>query len=439
MEKTVVIGMNRTRFLGYAGLALFALFACFGTAIAYVGLGFLMIATLANTRPAWRLIAGDSVFIALLIFSTYTVGRAVSAAQQLPALSHDQYASLWPWLALLLFPLVALWTQGDSRRVRFILVLSLVGLLLAIGRMTDWKHLSAYMHGARSSFGMTFLDSALYLGSALLGWITFAKRIIGQGRWRYIRLVGWLSMAALLAEMLLMTQSRAVLGSLLVLIPAIIIRQISRTKNSRLRGRYAAFFLVGIAAVGILGFFNHTGLSQRINATYHSVYDIATMPPSKVPYTSLGDRIHLYRFAIHKWLQHPVWGWGPGMEAATFFSAAPINPATNAHFPHLHDGYLEILVRFGTVGFVLVFLLAGLIATRFLQEWRRGHIPEDIALFLASASVLTALTNITTFRLIHLYFRFFTLLLAGLAYGYILYSARSRAHQSNISPTSHRR
>src|SRR5699024_4947257 len=89
-------------------------------------------------------------------------------------------------------------------------------------------------------------------------------------------------------------------------------------------------------------------------------------------------------------------------------------------FPHLHDGYLEVLVRFGAFGFVLVIIFSSLLARAFFRAWKRGDVPGDIALFLVSASLLAAATNLTDFRMVHLYYRFYTLLLLGIIYGYTL-------------------
>lgn len=134
------------------------------------------------------------------------------------------------------------------------------------------------------------------------------------------------------------------------------------------------------------------------------------------------------------WLEHPLWGWGPGFEAAMMRPDAPLKPGTRRHYPHLHDGYLETLVRFGVVGFALTGLLAFFLVRGLWRAWRRGDVPVDVGLFLVGAGMLAALTNLTDFRLVYKPYAFYTILLLGLIYGYSLKSMRSHPESPSDRP-----
>src|SRR5690625_4272179 len=101
---------NKAQFLGLFGLVIFALFSLLGTAIAYFGLAFMLIAALWECRAIGRALWRDPVIVALLVLAAYVFILGVTLAQVYPAWAEEQYHSLWPWLCLLCFPLVAWWS-----------------------------------------------------------------------------------------------------------------------------------------------------------------------------------------------------------------------------------------------------------------------------------------------------------------------------------------
>lgn len=422
---------HKAKFLGLFGLTIFALFSLLGTAIAYFGLAFMLIAALWEYRTVGRALWGDPVITSLLILATYVLLLGVVLAQLFPPWAEKEYHSLWPWLCMLCFPLVAWWSRGDDRRVLFILSVALLGLFLASLRLTDWNNFLQFHHG-RADFGMTFLDAALYIGSALLGWLVFVLRIVGKG-FRWARVLAWSVVVILLVEMLFLTQSRSVLGALAVLLPLLALVAIWRTKH-KARLRYLTIAVLGIVVIAVLGYVNRGAITRRLTATQmtmqSTLQDVAAQDWYQIPHTSLGSRFYLYRFGLHQWLRRPVFGWGPGMNVAQMMQNAPVKHH-QTRFSHLHNGYLEVLVRFGAVGFILVVMLAGLLVRAFFRAWKRGDVPDDVALFLVAASLLAAATNLTDFRLVHLYYRFYTLLLLGILFGYTLRPVFTRASAEN--------
>lgn len=425
---------NRYRDLfGFSCCCLFALFAILGTAIALIALALLLIAALTQARRLGPALMREPVAISAGILAFYVVGRAVVAANTQPALGAHHYAALWPWLALLLFPLVAAFTLGDTKRVLAILAIAVVGMLLGMIRMADWHYVISAItdRSLRPSFGLNPQEAALYLGATLLGWIAFYGRLVGNGRLRTVRLIFWLVAAALLIEMLLLTQSRTTLFSLAVLIPTLLVAKLACTRNPRTRKRAAVIVAFGLIAVLAVGAFNHERIAHRMHYTVQSLQAIATHNLKPTPTTSLGKRAAIYYFGFEKFRKHPIWGWGPGIEATTMLPGAPINEATGEHFQDLHDGYLEVLIRFGLVGLLLAALMALLMIRGLFQAWRRRDLPDDIGLFLTFAAIAAALFNLSDFQLTHMYNRFYTILLVGLIYGYIL-RARLRGCRQKV-------
>jgi O-antigen ligase len=204
--------------------------------------------------------------------------------------------------------------------------------------------------------------------------------------------------------------------SLAVLVPAIVIVKVLLQSTRQKRMIALGAFIVLIAVAVALMFARRGSVEHRLHMTAKTLHGMATMQLDKVPKTSLGKRMYLYNFGAKRLQDKPVFGWGPGVETATMFDKAPVDPSTHAHFPDLHDGYLEVLLRFGVFGFALCLIMAGCLIAGLYRAWRRGVVRTDMVLFLVFAATLGALVNLTNFRLVHVSSRFFTMLLLGLVF-----------------------
>lgn len=422
--------------VGVTGLYLLAFFQIANKTMSWVGLVLMLLAAIADGRRFGSALARSPVAWATLTLGVYVALRAVAGAWQQPALAGADYHSLTDWLLLpFLFPLIAWYSRGASRRIRWVLVVALVGTLLGMALRANWPSIAqewATWHRAR--WGLTYICAALYLGSALIGWVAFAGRLMRPDRHRWLRAAVWLAVAAILGEMLFLTQSRSVLLSLVVILPAIALTKLWRTADPTARRHgmvMAAAVLIGVVALALA---NRGPIVARFHKTAETVQGMSTLELHKIPETSLGQRVRLYRFGGRMWLEHPLWGWGPGFEAAMMRPDAPLKPGTRRHYPHLHDGYLETLVRFGVVGFALTGLLAFFLVRGLWRAWRRGDVPVDVGLFLVGAGMLAALTNLTDFRLVYKPYAFYTILLLGLIYGYSLKSMRSHPESPSDRP-----
>jgi O-antigen ligase len=96
-------------------------------------------------------------------------------------------------------------------------------------------------------------------------------------------------------------------------------------------------------------------------------------------------------------------------------------------YDHLHNSYLELLVRFGLVGAALAAVLLGLLFRATWRAWRQGVLPEDHALWLVGTLAFTAVWCLTDFRSQHHDWRYFWLLLAGSAYAATMRRTAARA------------
>ena len=100
---------------------------------------------------------------------------------------------------------------------------------------------------------------------------------------------------------------------------------------------------------------------------------------------------------------------------------------------HLHNSYLEILLRFGIIGALLLTVAALLLINAVVRAHRAGLIPRDYFLFLLGSFGLVAIWSLFDFRALHADWRAYWLLLAGAAYTFRLHGRSDSSPR--IQPT----
>lgn len=139
--------------------------------------------------------------------------------------------------------------------------------------------------------------------------------------------------------------------------------------------------------------------------------------------TSIGIRVHVWRYGLRAWLLSPWLGWGPGTNAlaSPFFEdkARFSSPEERMKLPtyatHLHSDVIESLVRLGLIGTcilgtIFLSLLLGLI-----QAWTIGEVPSDLFLFLILSIVLMFMFSLMEFRIVHVLYRNLLLLIFAIS------------------------
>ena len=83
-----------------------------------------------------------------------------------------------------------------------------------------------------------------------------------------------------------------------------------------------------------------------------------------LPFSSTGIRVHSWLESL-KWIaEKPVTGWGKGARSDVIKLATQFPDNIRASYGHLHNGYLEILLGFGAVGFIFLCLFWGVLLRR---------------------------------------------------------------------------
>ena len=419
---------NRTvDILGSFGLFLFAFASLLSTSGASLGLA-LLVGTMLLQPSAWRELRRDPLILLGVVSTLYLVARALWAMREFPETVHLQVRQARDWVGLWLFVVVAWWLKGDLRRSGRVLLLALLGLLVGVA-----GHLFTHGHilwsGQRTGFHLRAIAFGLYSGTAILGLGILAPRIWGNKddvTHFAIRVGLWLISLAALVQGLIMTQSRgAWMAAALVIPPVTLLRYLSAaTRRSWSWRRRLGFAASALLIATVLVLLNLRIISTRLSqerevfaAAWRGDFDA-------VPTSGLGVRVHTLRFGLVKWLERPLLGWGPGStEYLISRSGLPELRHSewgeggwvqgHAWLDHLHNTYLEILVRFGLVGCLLMVIVLGALVRGTWIAYRAGRLPSDYVWFLAGSLALISIWSLSDFRLLHPDWRSYWIILGG--------------------------
>jgi len=159
--------------------------------------------------------------------------------------------------------------------------------------------------------------------------------------------------------------------------------------------------LVGLAlvalAVAVAGVRRNGGLAlfrdRRWAAAVLSVggFAVVVLPVLAGRFAQGGEllRLDLWRSALTVFLQHPLFGGGPGTWVLLKLEATPAG-ATNLVLPHAHDLYVQTLAEVGVVGSIALVVLVVLVGRRLLSGTRsrdRGLAAESVAVLVGLVAI----------------------------------------------------
>jgi O-antigen ligase len=407
---------------GATALYVFAVSARVSTTLAILALAVMLLAFAFAARVHWRALRGDAlawlaaaaiVYLAAHALWTARTGAAV-AARPGDALA---LAQLW------LFVVAASWMRAQPQRAFGVLALALIGFAFGLAMRACHDDVLTLLFGLRDRelFGLPTIACALYAGTALLGLIVFAPRLWGAPgtRLRSLRVIAWVLGLAFLTQTVVMAQSRGTwLACAVAFTPVVWIGARAWLRSlppPRLRAGAPA--IAGLLAVAVLLAADAGVIAQRIATDSGTLAAIGQGDRDAVPthrHSSYGLRFHLHELGVRRWLERPWLGWGPGATPALIEEH---DRATLRGHAHLHNSYLELLLRLGVVGLVMFVAAPVIVARRVVRAARRRAVPGDLALFLLGALGLLAVWSLFDFRMTNADWRFYWIIVMGTAAG----------------------
>lgn len=424
--------------LGLAGLYLFAFSSSASTAGASLGLTLLAVGSVFVIVHQRQWFARDQVIQLNLLLIAYLLALASWSTLQHPETSTRQWNSVRE-LAMLSFPIVGLWVAQNEMRARRVLLVALVGFVLelVVHALEDQADFLRAVNEDPTLFRYTFHKSAatigLFAAVTLLGLGIFFRSMLGnssQRWWFSLRFALWLGAVLLTGYALLISWSRAswlaLLVSALIAIPASLLRLKRYTGTSSRRQIVIAAAL--LLSLIISGYFIADRIGDRLAFEQDSYSRLLSGDIETLDDKSVGSRARMLVYGFQLWQQKPWFGWAP---ARTDLMLDTHPHAALHQFDHLHNTYLELAVRLGMVGLILVLAIVWLSLYRLWQRYRQGLIQPDTFWFLAGSLGLFAIWSAFDVRFDHSDGRHFWLLLGGVIYGLGLPAKRV---QASLSP-----
>ena len=430
-------GLTSSDAIGGFGLFLFLLFFQLNATVAYIGL-LVMASVFAVQAKTWMpLIKRDSVASVYLLISLYVVFFTIWAIVEFPATSEDQRKMLFNWLHWLFFIPVA-WQQFRHRKyIDTMLLMLAAGVLIRIIVNFPWADFGKLFQTERTGFGMSMTVFAPIASSTVLGLLLLAPRIATQisttTRWPLrLKTLGWLLASAILLESIVLTQTRGVwLASALVFPVALIVRyRSSLASHMKISIKSIAMLVLLCGFAGLFVVKNYQTIFNRINSEQvqpqPEVIKQQIQGQEVILTTSVGYRKILLEIGWRKWKERALLGWGPGtteellkQENNPLFSQSVTlkdGSTETLHLYHLHNLYLEFLVRFGVLGTLLFLTLPVLLMSNVWKAQANGSIPWDYVCFLFAGWTLMAITSFFDFLLYKYAWRNYCVIWAALTY-----------------------
>jgi O-antigen ligase len=303
-----------------------------------------------------------------------------------------KYRSTNNLLKLFLFLPLAWWTGGSWAGARRMLVIAFLGLITAI--LLDpnlMQSLNSLWSGGRVDFEIRNAQhGALFFGLVLIFCLcSFSQRIQNEPRSTWVNalliLAGLIGLAGLLG-----TQTRAAYAGLFACGCVALVQILRQGKYLGQNRRSTVKGLLILALVaGLLAWSAKESVFNRVASESTSLQALLTGNLEELPFSSIGIRVHSWAEAL-KWIaERPVTGWGLKARTDVILLADQFPDDIRTRFGHLHNGYLEILIGFGAVGFILLCILWAVLLRRI-----KHAADKDLYAFALYGSVFFLVMNL---------------------------------------------
>ncbi|WP_295800677.1 O-antigen ligase family protein [uncultured Microbulbifer sp.] len=316
---------------------------------------------------------------------------------------HPQWAEssfkvhrLTTWFAMI--PVAAI-LGGRERNAHLLWAVALVGLLLspwiAGGGFAEWQR---GLSGERIDFNLLNAQhTAMLFGTAALGLLAFAPRLLTAPRCSWLCRGLWLLALATCIAAIITTQTRGVWAGFVVALAVLAIAAVValRQRFKAQRKLIASSAIAACLCALALGYFTLGDIVNKRLAVEHETLQLVQQGDlDKVPYTSAGIRLHTWEVAL-QWIgERPLVGWGGNGRSLIFDHSTRLPEDIKQRFGHLHNSYLDLLVNFGLLGLALLAALVYWLVSRCLRYYRAGLLPGSSLVFCLSFATFFGVINL---------------------------------------------
>jgi len=387
-----------------------------------IGMALVLFSSLLAALPIWRKIRRDPMFYLVLTFLAYLLIRTVFAQFELPDLTDDHWDRARRMSRIILLPLVAYWISKKPHWLKHIFVFFAAGVLLAIFLgIWDSGIKQFFLDHRRAHFVLNPQRMGYVSGLTFVGLIIFRAQIIAWSR-RYISLFGawvlWTLFVCLIFQAFLASQARgAFLGLIIasvILMSVLFAKKFFAPHKSSETKIPSIIALTIVILISTMAFFQKDIILQRFLAESDVVQQLVEGETDNLRLTSITIRNQLWKIGYNAWLEKPFFGWGT--DGAQKIISQADAPERVKELNHFHNTYLDILVRFGIVGFLLFGAIMHQLVKSLWNAYKNQKICSQTSLLLVYGFLFFLLVNITETHLIPSWGWFMLALLGGSMY-----------------------
>jgi O-antigen ligase len=325
-----------------------------------------------NTLPVWSILAAVVATLATWAAGQMTHPELIKSTPKIEHLANH-----------FLFVVFAFWLIGSVQKTLVFWALAVVSVVIAPWWLGNgWDELAQGWAGLRINLGIhNAQHTAVVMGSALIAWLVFAKRIVMGTTHVSLRAVVWLVVFSVLVFGFVASQTRAAYIAMGLVLTVVIIGLFCRGIKAGQRMRYGAAASAILIAASFAIVAGQDKLKERFAESAPAVNKLIEGNWDAIPPTSLGIRLHSWRAGMDWVAEHPFLGLGRNGGEIVMRNTDWLQVHTGGSFGHMHNSAVELLVRYGAFGLSIYLVLMGWTTKEAHKAWKSGVMPTDFYVF----------------------------------------------------------
>lgn len=326
----------------------------------------------------------------------------IAASFLIPLTSWIYTKSFWPsWseeypkldkLPLLFFCFVYAYALKFDERYKYYFILS-ISLSIIASPWISGNGIDEILNGIsgyRIDFGVKNAQhTALIAGFVLLTCCTFFPLLLKKSKG--LSLLFLASAIACLA-IVIMSQTRAVYFALFIVLITSIPLGFHQSKT--LKSKAIIVLFLAISCGFSLYTLDDSKFLHRFFNESQTVAAIIENQPEKVPYTSIGVRYHTWLAAFKSIEDSPIFGKGDLAQELAIKNSDILPEYIRNEFKHMHNSYIELLLRYGVIGLSWYILFITYITYQSYINMKYGRINRKTFNFLIYFLVFWSIANL---------------------------------------------